>query len=58
MNVLPRRNFEDATQPLDWKYKGEYETYCTSVDIDVMLRNGIQCEVVMGLEFSKTISGA
>jgi hypothetical protein len=36
MNVLPRRNFEDPTQPLDWKYKGEFETYCTSIDIDVM----------------------
>jgi len=58
MNVLPRRNFEDPTQPLDWKYKGEYETYCTSIDIDVMLINGIGCDVVKGLEFSNKISGA
>lgn len=58
MNVLPKRDFENPTQPLDWKFKGCFETYCTSIDIDVMHTNAIQCEVIRGLEFSDKISGA
>ena len=58
MNVIPKRNFDNSTQPLNWKFKGKYETYCTSIDIDVMLRNGIQCDIISGLEFNQTITGA
>lgn len=35
-NVLPKRNYIDTTQPLNWKCK-DYETfYCTTTDIEVL----------------------
>ena len=51
MNVLPFRDFDHMEIPLDWKYKGIYTTFCSSIDIDVLQRAGHIVEVVRGLEF-------
>ena len=58
MNVLPFRDFEHPEIPLDWKFKGEYITFCSSIDVDVLQRAGHYVEVVRGLEFSDKLSGS
>lgn len=57
MNVLPKRDYKDASVPLDWKYKGTFDCYGTTIDLEVMDRAGIPYEVVRGLEFEQKISG-
>ena len=34
-NVLPKRDY-DGLKPLDWCCKEEFETWCCSVDLDVL----------------------
>jgi hypothetical protein len=34
-NVLPKRDYSGLTA-LDWTCKEEFETYCCSVDLDVL----------------------
>ena len=55
-NVLPKRDY-DGLKPLDWCCKEEYETYCCSVDLDVLEQYGHEFTILDGLEFSDKISG-
>jgi hypothetical protein len=36
LNILPFRDFDDKTKPLDWKRKGTFTTYCVSEDLNVL----------------------
>jgi hypothetical protein len=54
---LPKRNYDDPTQPLDWKCKTEETYYCTSVDIEVLRKAGNYVKVIKGYEFDAYITG-
>jgi len=43
-NVIPRRDADD-TKPLDWRFKGEFDTVLTSVDIEMLRLNGAEFTV-------------
>ena len=55
-NVLPKRD-PKGLKALDWCCKEEFETWCCSIDLDVLEDNGHTFTVLDGLEFSDKISG-
>ena len=55
-NVLPKRDYT-GKMPLDWNCKDKFETWCCSVDLDVLEQHGHTFTVLDGLEFSDRISG-
>lgn len=56
-NILPKRNYEDPTQPLDWKCKTKEIFFCTTVDIEVLRKAGNYVKVISGYEFESFITG-
>jgi hypothetical protein len=56
-NVLPKRDYSGLNS-LDWTCKEEeFETYCCSVDLDVLEEYNHEFTILDGLEFSDKISG-
>jgi len=55
-NVLPKRDYSGLKE-LDWTCKEEYETWCCSIDLDVLEEYGHSFTILDGLEFSDKISG-
>lgn len=55
-NVLPKRDYE-GTSPLDWNCKEEFETWCCSIDLDVLEKHGHYYKVIEGIEFADRIGG-
>lgn len=55
--VLPKRDFDDSSKPLDWKFKGRFETFCTTEDINVLREYNHEVAVHEGLEFQNVIAG-
>lgn len=56
-NVLPYRDYNDSVKPLDWFNKHTFETYCTSVDLDVLEKHNHKFKIINGLEFEHKIRG-
>ena len=54
--MLPKRDYE-GTNPLNWCCKDEFETWCCSVDLDVLELYGHSFTIIDGLEFTDKISG-
>lgn len=55
-NVLPKRDYE-GLESLNWHTKERFETWCTSIDLDVLEKFDHEFEVIDGIEFSHKISG-
>jgi len=55
-NVLPRRG-ENPGEPLQWDYRGEFETWCTHVDLSLITRGGGRVTVHEGLVWPVTRPG-
>ena len=45
------RDFDDDTKALDWNCKQEFVTYCSSLDVDVLLQHGNYVKIIKGVEF-------
>lgn len=54
--MLPKRDYKGIA-PLDWCNKNQFETYCSSVDLDVLEQYGHRFKIIDGIEFSDRISG-
>lgn len=56
-NILPKRDYQNPTKPLDWKCK-DYETFfCTTTDIEVLRKHGNKVKVIKGLEYESWMYG-
>lgn len=56
-NVLPKRDYDNPQIPLDWDCKDKFETYCTSIDLDVLESHGHEYFLMTGLEFESKLGG-
>lgn len=47
-----------STVPLNWKKKGLFESWCTSIDLNVMDKHGCGYTVLDGIEFESRVTGS